>query len=102
MLDRLSQNWIKKKVHFISRNTLYEEFKWADIMVYISSSASIESLLCSLPVIRLDIDKFDISKSIRPANKAGDLLITHPKLIHTEKNYSTSETRISLEFRLTK
>lgn len=52
--------------------------------------------------LRLDIDKFDISKSIRPANKAGDLLITHPKLIHTEKNYSTSETRISLEFRLTK
>tara|TARA_B100000989_G_scaffold298527_1_gene288275 strand:+ start:1799 stop:3478 length:1680 start_codon:yes stop_codon:yes gene_type:complete len=59
VLDRLSQNWIKKKVHFISRNTLHEEFKWADIMVYISSSASIESLLCSLPVIRLDIDKFN-------------------------------------------
>jgi len=52
--------------------------------------------------LRLDEENFDTSKSIKPANSQGDLLITHPKLIHTEKNYSNKDTRISLEFRLTK
>lgn len=52
--------------------------------------------------LRLDIDKFDISKSLKPAYNPGDLLITHPNLIHTEKNYSRTHTRVSLEFRLSK
>ena len=59
-LDKTLQDWIYHNVHFISNDNLYDEFKWADIMVYLSSSASIESLLCCLPVIRLDIDKFNL------------------------------------------
>ena len=53
------QDWIKKKVKFISSDNLYDEFKWADIMVYISSTAVLESFMCHLPAIRLDIDKFN-------------------------------------------
>ena len=60
LLDQNFQDWININVHFISNDNLYDEFKWADIMVYLSSSAAIESLLCCLPVIRLNIDKFNL------------------------------------------
>ncbi len=59
LLGQEIQDWIHKKVHFISNETLINEFEWADIMVYISSTAVLESLICNLPVIRLDIDKFN-------------------------------------------
>ena len=58
-LEQEYQDWINKKVDFISSDSLYNEFRWADIMIYISSSAVLESLMCHLPVIRLDLDKLN-------------------------------------------
>ena len=49
---------------------------------------------------RLDTKLFDISNNLRPAINSGDMLITHPNTIHTEKNFSKISTRISLEFRI--
>tara|TARA_B100000212_G_C27357651_1_gene526610 strand:+ start:1038 stop:1721 length:684 start_codon:yes stop_codon:yes gene_type:complete len=52
--------------------------------------------------LRLDTKKFKTTNRINPLNDNFEMLLTHPKLIHTEKNFSDTSTRVSLEFRLQK
>jgi len=53
------QRWIKSNINLVKKNSLNEDLKWTDITVYISSTVAIESLFCGIPVIRLNIDKFN-------------------------------------------
>lgn len=53
------QRWIKSNINLVKKNSLNEDLKWTDITVYISSTVAIESLFCGVPVIRLNIDKFN-------------------------------------------
>lgn len=50
--------------------------------------------------LRLDSHRFNTSDSLTPCGQQGDLILMHPRLLHTEKNFSLSSTRLSLEFRI--
>ena len=50
--------------------------------------------------LRLDTKLFNTDNKTNPLTKSGEILVSHPNLIHTEKNFSEISTRISLEFRL--
>ena len=58
-----------------------EDLKWTDITIYISSTVALESLFCGIPVIRLDIDKYNSDPLLNEkipfkwnANSARDLI----------------------------
>ena len=83
-LERLGmkyQRWINSNINSLEKSTLNDDLKWTDITVYISSTVALESLFCGIPVIRLDIDKFNsdplLNESIPfkwTANSASDLI----------------------------
>ena len=52
-------NWIKENNILISKEESLEDLIWADIVCYSSSSFSIDSILHNVPVIHLDIDKYN-------------------------------------------
>ena len=58
-LSKENQKWVKSNIDLVKKNTLLNDFKWADITIYISSTVALESLLCGIPIIRLNIDKFN-------------------------------------------
>ena len=83
-IERLSmkhQRWIKSNTNVAEKNTLIEDLKWTDITIYISSTVALESLFCGIPVIRLDIDKYNSDPLLNEkipfkwnANSARDLI----------------------------
>ena len=107
LLEKNIKNWINEKVHYISTDNLYNEFKWAYISLYVSSSAALESLLCCVPVIRLDIDKFnsDPFLNLEPSLKnevksSKDLIRSIFKISNFSdyrRNKMTSESKKLLE-----
>ncbi len=50
--------------------------------------------------LRLDTISYSVTNAVIACNQEAQLLLTHPDLIHTEENSSTTSTRISLEFRI--
>ncbi|MDA7501567.1 hypothetical protein N8478_01405 [bacterium] len=50
--------------------------------------------------LRLDLGLFNTSASVAPCGIPGSAILMHPCLLHTEKNFSNSSTRLSLEFRI--
>ena len=91
----------------------------ASILIYSDCNLSTTSIIPSshkfeqLPTIkeksihckdelRLDTNVFKIKTRINPLKNNFEMLLSHPRLIHTEKNFSENSTRVSLEFRLQK
>lgn len=58
-LSLLYQNWIKENNILISTEESLKDLIWADIVCYSSSSFSIDSILHNVPVIHLNIDKYN-------------------------------------------
>ena len=58
-LSKQARSWLEVNKIILSDSNLLDDFKWADITCYISSSLAIESLMNNVPVIRLNIDTFD-------------------------------------------
>ncbi|MBK78286.1 MAG: hypothetical protein CMC88_04165 [Flavobacteriaceae bacterium] len=80
-LNLKDKKWIKSNINLAEKNTLNEDLKWTDITVYISSTVALESLFCGIPIIRLDIDKFNSDPLLNEkipfkwtANSAIDLI----------------------------
>ena len=44
--------------------------------------------------------KYDVSNKVHPSINCGEILIMDSRIIHTEKNFSETSTRVSLEFRI--
>ena len=55
-LSNSQQKWIDNFVVKSSGSSLQDDIKWADVVVYISSTVALEALYCGAPVLRLDID----------------------------------------------
>jgi hypothetical protein len=53
------QQWIYKHAIDCSGTGLPDNFSWADIILYVSSTVALESLQCGIPVIRLNLDILD-------------------------------------------
>lgn len=52
-------NWVNKNIEIRQETSLNENFEWADITLYVSSTVAVESLMYGVPVIHLDIDKLN-------------------------------------------
>tara|TARA_B100001175_G_C19270826_1_gene524098 strand:- start:335 stop:709 length:375 start_codon:yes stop_codon:yes gene_type:complete len=80
-LSNKDKRWIKSNINLVEKNTLNDDLKWTDITVYISSTVALESLFCGIPVIRLNIDKFNSDPLLNEkipfkwtANSSSDLV----------------------------
>ena len=52
-------NWVNKNIEIRQETLLNENFEWADITLYVSSTVAVESLMYGVPVIHLDLDKLN-------------------------------------------
>lgn len=59
MLDGSDYKWVKDYAESEQKTSLIEDFDWADIVVYISSTVALEALFCGIPAIRLNLDVFN-------------------------------------------
>ena len=80
-LSNKDKRWIKSNINLVEKNTLNDDLKWTDITVYISSTVALEALFCGIPVIRLNIDKFNSDPLLNEkipfkwtANSSSDLV----------------------------
>ena len=58
-LNRDYKKWINRNIDSISKISLIDELKCCDVLVYTSSSISIEAISSKIPVIYLDIDIYN-------------------------------------------